>query len=103
MLSEVLLIAVALFVCFHQWFNFKCRYWVRIGVAQQKSNGFPFGNNAETCADVVLSRVNAADRVVEQYKEFHGAKIYGLYGLGARPILVICDPELIKCILGTSV
>ena len=98
MLLEVSLALVTLLAYLYWRWHQKSSYWTKLGVKQPPSNPFLMGNDA---LPRLLSAKNANQAMLEQYTQFKGEKCYGTYGSGLtpRPILTVCDPDLLKHIL----
>ena len=98
MLLEVSLALVTLLAYLYWRWHQKSTYWTKLGVKQPPSNPFLMGNDA---LPRLLSAKNANQAMLEQYTQFKGEKYYGTYGSGLapRPILTVCDPDILKHIL----
>ncbi len=101
MIVEALLAVLALVGYLFYRHQRGSRYWNGRGVPVPAAESFPFGTHPLTKSEVVTRKINTADSILKQYKEFKAQKFYGVYGaVLAPPILVVKDLDLAEHILG---
>ncbi|XP_011188839.1 probable cytochrome P450 6a14 [Zeugodacus cucurbitae] len=88
----ILLTCFALLILLFTYLRHSYQYWVSHGVPQLKMN-FLFGTIFQ------IKTIHKMELLNEVYREFHGkAKLAGTY-VFTKPIAVILDLDLVKCIL----
>ncbi len=101
MLVETVLALSAFLAFLYIRFRQRCRHWDDRGVKVADGNAFPLGSAPMTSLDVIRGRLHFSDVIRRQYEENAGEKYYGVYGpIGAAPILVLRDLDLIEHVLG---
>ena len=76
------------------WITKGHNYWAEKGVITPPIK-LPFGNNPTLNNDIILSRKNVCTIAKEQFELLDRPKCYGTYVLN-QPILMVCDPEMVK-------
>lgn len=85
-------IAVIILTCVYLFFKYTFSYWDRRGIKYVQPI-IPYGNFEKT-----FKQTKSAGQVVSEIYKNTNEPFIGIFG-AFRPILVICDPQLIRQIL----
>jgi cytochrome P450 len=83
----------AIFIASYLYFTRNFKFWQKLGIPYVKPT--PFVGNLKECA---FQKVNIGKRLQEIYEEHSDKPYVGIFSFD-KPVLLICDLELVKNIL----